>query len=561
MTPQDQTRLQQAAQLLNQRRFAEAKAVLEPMQGPSASPECGRFLAAACTALGETSRAEASLRAVLKTYPEHQDSAIDLARLLNATGRHEEALSIFVGGRWPAPRLSLLEEQARALKALERFDDCLEVRRRQAAMSPDNAAVGHNLAAALGDAGRHEDSEAAARAVLAAGGQAPETWLVLGRALQAAGRFDEASEAMDQALARRPDYLDALRDRAQLTWMRTADASQATAVLDRAATGSRQAGAIRALKARVLEYAGDSRAAYDAVAKTGGDPQLEVAASIAAIRFDGDLALAHARKAAAIAPQAEPVQRALIEACLATGNAEEAGRALQPLMTRRPLDQGLLALQWTVWKLMGDERAQQLYDYERMVAGWTIDTPPGWSSLESYLCDLGDALKRLHTLKTHPLDQSLRHGTQTPASLRTSEAPAIKAFFTAIDGPIRRHMDFIGQGDDPLRRRNTGDYRIRGAWSVKLRPEGFHADHFHAQGWLSSACYIELPKAVSDEGRQGWIKFGEPGAPTRPVIAPEHFVRPEPGLLALFPSYMWHGTVPFSGDDTRLTIAFDVVPT
>jgi hypothetical protein len=28
----------------------------------------------------------------------------------------------------------------------------------------------------------------------------------------------------------------------------------------------------------------------------------------------------------------------------------------------------------------------------------------------------------------------------------------------------------------------------------------------------------------------------------------------------LFPSYLWHGTVPFHGADTRLTIAFDVVP-
>ena len=34
------------------------------------------------------------------------------------------------------------------------------------------------------------------------------------------------------------------------------------------------------------------------------------------------------------------------------------------------------------------------------------------------------------------------------------------------------------------------------------------------------------------------------------------------GLLVLFPSWMWHGTVPFSGgeQDRRLTIAFDVVP-
>ena len=28
----------------------------------------------------------------------------------------------------------------------------------------------------------------------------------------------------------------------------------------------------------------------------------------------------------------------------------------------------------------------------------------------------------------------------------------------------------------------------------------------------------------------------------------------------LFPSYMSHGTVPFTTDEKRLTIAFDVVP-
>lgn len=60
----------------------------------------------------------------------------------------------------------------------------------------------------------------------------------------------------------------------------------------------------------------------------------------------------------------------------------------------------------------------------------------------------------------------------------------------------------------------------------------------------------------------GWLKFGEPAFPTAPRLKPENFVRPSPGLLVLFPSYMWHGTVPFSGapEIRRLTIAFDVVP-
>jgi hypothetical protein len=40
----------------------------------------------------------------------------------------------------------------------------------------------------------------------------------------------------------------------------------------------------------------------------------------------------------------------------------------------------------------------------------------------------------------------------------------------------------------------------------------------------------------------------------------EHAVKPEPGKLVLFPSYMWHGTAPFGGDQPRLTIAFDLIP-
>ena len=50
------------------------------------------------------------------------------------------------------------------------------------------------------------------------------------------------------------------------------------------------------------------------------------------------------------------------------------------------------------------------------------------------------------------------------------------------------------------------------------------------------------------------------GEGAAPPLGAEHYVRPEPGLLALFPSYMWHGTVPFGGEEPRLTIAFDIVP-
>ena len=123
-------------------------------------------------------------------------------------------------------------------------------------------------------------------------------------------------------------------------------------------------------------------------------------------------------------------------------------------------------------------------------------------------------------------------------------------------------MARLGKGEDPLRRRNTFDYRIQGAWSVRLRPNGFHRDHFHAEGWLSSAFYVETPEtALGTDEKQGWIRFGQPPFRTEPPLPAEHYVRPKPGRLVLFPSYMWHGTNAIHGAETRTTIAFDAVPT
>jgi hypothetical protein len=227
-----------------------------------------------------------------------------------------------------------------------------------------------------------------------------------------------------------------------------------------------------------------------------------------------------------------------------------------------PDDQAVLARQATAWRLLGDPRYGALYDYDRHVRPYVIDTPAGWPSLAAYLADLTQAVVAAHDFATHPFDQSLRGGSQTSQNLALSRDPVLVAFFRAIDGPIRAHMAHLRDADpEGLGRRYLGDYALSGTWSVFLRPKGFHVDHIHPMGWLSSAFYVETPQAPAGDPHAGWIKFGQPGVPTRPALGPEHFVRPQAGTLVLFPSYMWHGTVPFDSDERRITIAFDVQPT
>ena len=110
-----------------------------------------------------------------------------------------------------------------------------------------------------------------------------------------------------------------------------------------------------------------------------------------------------------------------------------------------------------------------------------------------------------------------------------------------------------------MTQRNQGKLRMTGCWSVRLGRDGYHVNHVHPEGWISSAYYAAVPAEVSDTDRKsGWIKFGEPRFPV-PGATAEKYVQPEAGSLVLFPSYMWHGTTPITGDESRMTCAFDAV--
>ena len=88
---------------------------------------------------------------------------------------------------------------------------------------------------------------------------------------------------------------------------------------------------------------------------------------------------------------------------------------------------------------------------------------------------------------------------------------------------------------------------------------GYHANHLHREGWISSCYYVCLPQAVANaKDQQGWITFGQPDFENGPAI--RRTIQPKAGRLILFPSYTWHGTLPFRGETPRTTIAFDALP-
>jgi len=594
--------MQRASALLQAGNFVAARSLLEQVvQAAPGFVEAYRLLAGALLAIGDRDGAERSLRRAVAIDPNwapaqaalgellvdsgrvdegeralrqaaahgsrYPRAALLLVRLLNDLGRHAEVVNLTEASANEARADSdLLQQRAIALSAIDRADDAIAIYRRIADAAPDNAGIEMLLAGALDSAGRHREAEQRARHAIANGANTPEARYLHARTLIATDRTDEAERLLREVVEVRPRFADAHNNLAQLVWMRSGDVAAAAEQIDRVLHSHPDDNALATIKANLFAAAGEVRAALASIeeraASASADVPVLLCASQNALWSDAERALGYAQRALRLAPAGVLPNRAVIEALLALGDARSAMEGAEKQLRLQPNDQYLIALLATSWRLLGDPRYLAYCDYPGMARGWTIDTPTGWDSLPSYLADLRESLKRLHTMRTHPLHQSLRHGSQTAQNLLDVDDPAIRAFFTAIDGPIRRHIETIGHGGDPLRRRNTGGYKIAGIWSVRLNAQGYHTNHVHPQGWLSSACYIELPRALAGDnpGREGFLKFGEPGYPTQPKLEAEYFIRPEPGLLALFPSYFWHGTVPFGGDDTRLTIAFDLVP-
>ncbi|HSZ50799.1 MAG TPA: tetratricopeptide repeat protein [Caulobacteraceae bacterium] len=563
--PPDQAqRLQASSDMLRQGRREEAIALLRSLvrDAPKLAP-AQRLLGVGLSDVGDLMGAEVAFRAAIAADPSMILAYVGLGETLRMLDRGTEAIELLAPLVTPQTTdLNLLTYFGFALQSVGRWDEALVWLDQAVKTSSFSAVAEHNLASALADLSRPADAEAAARRAFAKGLDAPETWLVLARTLEAQDRPEEAEAAYMEALRARPGYSDVIGDLSKRVWVRTGDARAAEAVLDEALARDRSNPALFVHKAKLKEFAGDPAGAAEALDRAlqlSADPMLHVAVAQLAVGSDPETAMYHAQRAFALRPDNYAVIAALCKARLALGHADEAVALAEILTERQPWDQYALALLATAWRLRGDPRYREIYDYEHWVRSFELSPPPGWSSLPAYLADLEAELEPLHPFRGHPVGQSVRHGSQTRADLKNARTPALKAFTQAIDAPIRAYMTAIGEGSDPLRRRKTGEYRLDGVWSVRLRPGGFHVDHVHHRGWLSSAFYVSLPEAV-ESGREGWLKFGEPGVPTAPVLGSERFERPVPGKLVLFPSYMWHGTVGFSGDQKRLSIAFDVVP-
>ncbi|MBT5666830.1 MAG: tetratricopeptide repeat protein [Rhodospirillaceae bacterium] len=158
-----------------------------------------------------------------------------------------------------------------------------------------------------------------------------------------------------------------------------------------------------------------------------------------------------------------------------------------------------------------------------------------------------------------PVMHTTVHGFHTHGNLFETSSDNI----VRLEGVIKQEMSayFEKFKADPclLMQMWPRDLNITG-WSVRLRQYGFQSSHIHPAGWLSGVVYVKLVESANKD--EGAIVF-ELRPYDYPLVKEDYAkvtVHPKRGDIVLFPSSLFHYTVPIKGDGERMIVAFDLLP-
>lgn len=490
-------------------------------------------------ALGQAQRkleqfedAQSTYRKLLRAQPENVDAYMALGSVLAETGQFAEAEAplrrALQYARDPKAQAAIHNNLAIALENQNRHAEALESLEHLKGLTPDAPGLGQRRINTLFQLKRFEECLQLYRQLLDSNPADPDIHHAYNSLLYRLGRTDEYLTSYDRA----PQTREILLGKASMLSLqkRGAEMAQICSTLLARDPMDAAAGAGWANSLALMGRHAEAVTAFEAVInRRADDPVLFCSAAGAALL-------------AADPQKAEYFCRA--------------GLRLQPD------DQSCLAFLGTAWRLQGNEQDESLNGYDSFVRVFDLEPPDGFSSMEDFNAELGAYLERLHPKTDAYLEQSLRGGTQTEGTLFGAGHALVEKVRMRIEEAISSYVAALPADErHPFLSRRANHFQYNGAWSSLLRDQGFHVNHLHPKGWISSCYYVTVPEETKDpDGRHGWIKFGEPALDVALENPIRRAVQPIPGRLVLFPSYMWHGTIPFRSASARTTIAFDVVP-
>jgi uncharacterized protein (TIGR02466 family) len=496
---------------------------LEQLTGPSFELHCQLAqLNAQCNRPDEAVR---RYRQALTLQPTHAELQLNVGMLLSGIGRHAEAAESYARALAIKPSLTMAHyNHGTALQALGRWDDAADAYRRAVAARPDHAASHGNLGAVLqakGDLGAAVESYQRALAI----GPHPLLHFNLGTAYRNQGRLEMAVTSFEAALAMQSAYPDA--------WNNLGEVLRDQGRFDDAV----------ACFERALQQSADTAEAHY---------------NLGTVLVDGgrfDQAIPHFRQSAL----RDWHDRVLL--CLYKGGRPDAfhlelqQRLREESGHRAPLLANLSAHHAASLGVPDDCRfCPNPMDF---VHHGRIDelAAPGSDLLAALIHDVASAEIAARR------QGRLHHGEQSAGNLFKRPEASFRTLAALVTDAVARYRQHHAGAACVYASEFPKEIAFSSSWFVKMRTGGHLTSHIHETGWLSGVLYLAMPPR-SAGSQEGCIEFSTDGDgyPKPHDRFPVQVVSPAVGDIVLFPSSLFHRTIPFSAAQDRICIAFDVAP-
>ncbi len=157
-----------------------------------------------------------------------------------------------------------------------------------------------------------------------------------------------------------------------------------------------------------------------------------------------------------------------------------------------------------------------------------------------------------------PQNNTTKFGTRTNPDLFPSKQASLQKLENIIKTEIASYRSYYSNNNG-LTQEWPENFDLTG-WFVRLKKNGHQTGHIHPNGWLSGVIYLKpITNAVNKEGA---IEFSLNGYDWPIMTHPlKNLVyQPKPGDIVLFPSSLFHRTIPVKRNLERCIIAFDMNP-
>ena len=155
----------------------------------------------------------------------------------------------------------------------------------------------------------------------------------------------------------------------------------------------------------------------------------------------------------------------------------------------------------------------------------------------------------------------IHEAIQTKGNLFSLDYPFIKSIKKALEAKIELYKTKFKDSEQGFIRNWPEDYTLQ-AWMLAMKTGGFIKPHNHRYGWITGSFYLQVPKTC-ENNNAGNISFSYQG-PEYPVNNKNFnstIKKIETRDICIFPSSLFHQTIPFKSQEDRICLVFDLIKT